>query len=356
MGMEIEFGDPVELSEGAGPVVRLDYQIDTTGREVLVAVREDGTALVNTVRTIRPLGGGAPRIRLTTSAFSVDPDNIDGWYFVTSDSLHVLAVNEDGMLRRYTRGDDGFVLAEEVRGVEEGREVTAATMLLGGQSVLIGDSQGSVSSWHIATGELDGQAGAMQLSRAHFFEGTEGPIADLNASLRDRSIVVLGEGGMVRVRHVTSEKTVVLFESDVAEPIIARISPKNDGVIVVGSQGQVAMRAMDEGYPEFSFKSTFQKVHYEGQFEPAYTYQSSSGSDSTETKLSIVPLIFGSLKATVFAMLLAVPMGVLAAVYTSEFLSPNVRKVVKPGVEMMASLPSVVLGVRGRHYRGAVRA
>jgi phosphate transport system permease protein len=137
---------------------------------------------------------------------------------------------------------------------------------------------------------------------------------------------------------------VVEFETGFQSPAFARIAPKNDGVVVIAEDGRVALRHMEEGYPEFSFKSTFQKVHYEGQLEPQYVYQSSSGSDSAEIKLSIVPLVFGTIKATVFAMLFAVPMGILAAVYTSEFLSPNVRKVVKPGVEMMASLPSVVLG------------
>lgn len=344
VGMEVQMGEPIELSEGRGRIIRLDYQIDTTGREVLVAVREDGTVLVNTVRTIRPLGGGTPRTSLTTSAFMVDPQDIAGWYFVTSDSQHVLAVGQDGTLRRYTRGDDGFAFAEEVQGVEQGRRATAATMLLGGQSVLIGDSDGFVSSWHIGVGERDGQARVLQFSRGHIFEGSTSAVVDVNASLRDRSVVILGDDGMVRVRHVTSEKIVVEFETGFDDAIIARISPKNDGVVIIDRQGTIFLRAMEEGYPEFSFKSTFQKVHYEGQLEPQYVYQSSSGSDSAETKLSIVPLIFGTIKATVFAMLFAVPMGVLAAVYTSEFLSPGVRKLVKPGVEMMASLPSVVLG------------
>ena len=57
-----------------------------------------------------------------------------------------------------------------------------------------------------------------------------------------------------------------------------------------------------------------------------------------------MPLVFGTLKATVFAMLFAIPVGVLAALYSSEFLSKRVRKVIKPSVELMASLPSVVLG------------
>lgn len=342
--VEIELGDAVELDEGQGAVVRLDYRVDPTGRTVLLAVRADGTVLVNTVRTIRPLGGGPPRTRLRSTTFAIDAATIEPWLFVTSDSDHVLALGEDGSVRRFSRTDDGFELAEAVAAVNEGVSPTAAAMILGGRTLLIGDDAGTVYAWHVATGEVDGEAGVQTLVMGHEFGGSDSAVVDIAPSQRDRSIVILGESGLVRVRHVTSEKIVAEFDTGLDNAVRARLAPKNDGVFVLDENGTGVMRALEPGYPEFSFKALFGKVHYEGQMEPEYVYQSSSGDDAAEIKLSIVPLIFGSLKATIFAMLFAVPMGVLAAVYTSEFLSPNVRKVVKPGVEMMASLPSVVLG------------
>ena len=63
-----------------------------------------------------------------------------------------------------------------------------------------------------------------------------------------------------------------------------------------------------------------------------------------EMKLGLWPLIFGTLKATFYSMLFGAPLALLAAVYTSEFLSKRTRSRIKPAVEMMASLPSVVLG------------
>jgi phosphate transport system permease protein len=57
-----------------------------------------------------------------------------------------------------------------------------------------------------------------------------------------------------------------------------------------------------------------------------------------------MPLIFGTLKATLFSMLFGVPIALLAAIFTSEFLSPRAKLYIKPSVEMMAGLPSVVLG------------
>jgi phosphate transport system permease protein len=56
------------------------------------------------------------------------------------------------------------------------------------------------------------------------------------------------------------------------------------------------------------------------------------------------PLIVGTLKGTFYAMLFAAPIALLGAVYTSEFMHPRFKLWVKPTIEVMASLPSVVLG------------
>ena len=73
-------------------------------------------------------------------------------------------------------------------------------------------------------------------------------------------------------------------------------------------------------------------------------WQSTGGTDDVEPKLSLIPLIIGSLKGTVYAMLFAIPIALLAAIYTSQFLDPNWRVLMKPTMEIMASLPSVILG------------
>jgi phosphate transport system permease protein len=57
-----------------------------------------------------------------------------------------------------------------------------------------------------------------------------------------------------------------------------------------------------------------------------------------------VPLIFGTLKAAFYAMLFGAPIALMAAVYTSEFVHAGVRSTVKPMMEMMEALPTVVLG------------
>jgi len=61
----------------------------------------------------------------------------------------------------------------------------------------------------------------------------------------------------------------------------------------------------------------------------------------------IFPLLVASLAVTVLSSLLAVPMGVLTAIYLTEIAHPTVRRVIKPFVELLAALPSVVLGFLG---------
>jgi phosphate transport system permease protein len=61
-------------------------------------------------------------------------------------------------------------------------------------------------------------------------------------------------------------------------------------------------------------------------------------------KLNLVPLFVGTIKTTVLAILTAAPIAVLAAIYTTVWAPPRLREIVKPTVEVLASVPSVVVG------------
>lgn len=62
-------------------------------------------------------------------------------------------------------------------------------------------------------------------------------------------------------------------------------------------------------------------------------------------KYSLAPLIIGSLKVTLVALVISAPLAILAAMYTATIAPPRVREVLKPVVELLAGVPSVVLGV-----------
>lgn len=61
-------------------------------------------------------------------------------------------------------------------------------------------------------------------------------------------------------------------------------------------------------------------------------------------KYGLVPLLVGTLKVVLVAMVFAVPLSVMAALFASEFATPRMREVLKPAIELLAGIPSVVLG------------
>lgn len=61
----------------------------------------------------------------------------------------------------------------------------------------------------------------------------------------------------------------------------------------------------------------------------------------------ILPMIIGSVYATIGALIIGIPVGLFAAVYLSRFASPRVKRILTPGVELLAGIPSVIYGFFG---------
>ncbi len=61
----------------------------------------------------------------------------------------------------------------------------------------------------------------------------------------------------------------------------------------------------------------------------------------------IFPMIVGSLYVTAGAVLIGVPIGILTAVYLAEFCRPSVYRILKPAIELLAGIPSIVYGFFG---------
>ncbi|MDZ4724259.1 MAG: phosphate ABC transporter permease subunit PstC [candidate division Zixibacteria bacterium] len=86
-------------------------------------------------------------------------------------------------------------------------------------------------------------------------------------------------------------------------------------------------------------KLLFKQEFVKGQ-EAKWSWQP----NSDHPKYSLLPLFLGTIKAAFIAMLFAVPFAVGAAIYSSEFASKRMREIIKPVVEILAGIPSVVLG------------
>jgi len=252
----------------------------------------------------------------------------------------------DGTLQRYDiRTFERAQLAEELDVLPEPtRQVTAAHFLLGRSTLLVGDSAGSVSLWFTAPVKGDTQGTRRTVSPRRFETRLRAPVTALATSSRSRIFAAGCSDGSVAVWHATSGKRLGEWRIPSGGPVsLLAFSPKEDAIVVAdGDRAWIV--GMRVGHPEVTWRSLFRPVWYEGAEEPAHVWQSSSGTDDFEPKFGLMPLVFGTVKATIVAMLLAVPIALLAALYTSEFMRPRWKAVVKPTIELMAALPSVVLG------------
>ncbi len=88
----------------------------------------------------------------------------------------------------------------------------------------------------------------------------------------------------------------------------------------------------------------FGKNQYSGYSKPDYIWQTSVSSDFQSPKYSVIPLIMGSFKASLLALIVAIPLSAGAAIYTAYFASKRVRNSVKPVIEMLEAIPSVMIG------------
>jgi phosphate transport system permease protein len=166
---------------------------------------------------------------------------------------------------------------------------------------------------------------------------------EIAPSSRGRSFTVGTEDGGVALYHSTSGRR-LLSDIWTSGPVTAlAIDPKGDGAVMI-SDGAVLRRSFDNAHPEISFRTLFLPVWYEGYAAPKWVWQSTGGSDAFEPKLSVWPLIFGTLKATLYAMLFSLPLALFAAVYVSQLAPSWLQVVVKPTLELMAAVPSVVVG------------
>lgn len=90
--------------------------------------------------------------------------------------------------------------------------------------------------------------------------------------------------------------------------------------------------------------SLFQPQLYEGYEQSDFVWQTTSASDYQESKMNLVPLLIGSLKASGLALLIALPLAFGAAVYTAYFAHYKIREFLKPAIELLEAIPSVLIG------------
>ncbi len=364
--------EPPVPAERASPVVRLAHTISST-RTLLGVLRADDSLGLTEVRWRDNLLTGERVTTLRSARLPYVPrPGSPGprWLLVSERGDSLMLGWEDGVLLRFDTSDfNAPQVVEEVNLTPPGTALTALRFLIGTSTLLAGDASGRVTAWFRVHDVVNGGRDGQRLQLAHELEppargpggppGRAAPVTALAVSQRDRRFAAGWADGTVAVFHATSER--LLAASDPAPDDPARwgggsarssgddavttlaLAPRDDGLLAFTPRGG-RLWHVDARHPEITLATLFRPVWYEGAAEPAHVWQSSGGTDDFEPKLGLLPLVFGTLKATFYSLLFAVPIALLAAIYTSEFLPRRARARVKQAIEMMASLPSVVLG------------
>ncbi|MFH1176520.1 MAG: ABC transporter permease subunit [Acidobacteriota bacterium] len=216
---------------------------------------------------------------------------------------------------------------------------TAAAVLLGDTTCLVGDAAGLVTAWQVVAGEV---AGSRRLELTATFAGA-GRVRGLAVSERDKMFAVLRDGGLTLAYLTTRRVLGTVTETNAATTLVG-FSPRQNGLLALTRAGEVRRWSIAFPHPEVTLATLFLPVRYEGFTRPELVWQSTGGSSEFEAKLSLVPLLVGTFKGALWALLFSAPLALAAALYVSQFAPLWLRGVAKPVIELMAALPSVVVG------------
>jgi phosphate transport system permease protein len=265
-------------------------------------------------------------------------------------TVTTLAV-DDNAAALYAGTDNGYIVRWDLTNNETYKKtdtfaattgndtISALGMVFGGQSLVVGTSGGKMATWMPV--RSDAQGNIKKMVKIHDLEDHTSPVVQILSSRRSKTVYSLSAQGLLHADHVTSENHLFNLRENTK---VFGISLKDNNLLALDNNGGIRIWNINNPHPETNFKTLFAKVWYEGYDQPAYVWQSSSQSDDAEAKFSLTPLIFGTMKGTLYAMLFSIPLAIFGAVYTSQFTTPQFKRTVKPVIEIMASIPSVVIG------------
>ena len=337
----LQIGDEIEVDPTHSRILHLAYQVTEYGM-ITASVNQAGDLWVTKTEESEDLMLDDEPIR-TQNQLVPKPEERIAALLIDDLGETILVATVKGKMFHWNVEDvDNPRLIHTYQITEGGDEIAAIHYLIGDRTLIVGTNTGTVSAWMPM--RVGGKAPEFRYAKARSFAQHRGRITAISPSRRDKGFLTADETGEVFLHHSTSGQT--LLELDLADSPIRSLmfAPKANGVIGLDANGFIHSVEIDNAHPEVTLQTLFGPVLYEGYDKPEHIWQSSSGSDDFEPKFGLIPLIFGTLKGTIYAMILAVPLAVMGAIYTGMFMSPGLRGIIKPIVETMAALPSVVLG------------
>ena len=331
--------EPLRVDEAGRGLKRLSVQhhegsttaaaLTDDGRLVLAAFESSSNLLTGEVTTER-LGIELPPVQGEISQILLEVKQRD--LYVVHGGRYVS--HYDVMDKQSPR------LVQTVALVSEGERITAATILSGGFSLIIGTNQGNLAQWF----QVRDADNNNHLTLIRSFKPMAGRVTTLAPEHYRKGFLVGDDKGNVGLYYATSNRLIFKRSTGRESVRVVGISPRANTIMLESEGNTIQVARVKNDYPEISFSTLWQKVWYESYQEPEYNWQSSAATSDFEPKFSVAPLTFGTLKAAFYALLVAIPLAVLGAIFAAYFMSPKMRAVVKPSIEIMEALPTVILG------------
>lgn len=259
---------------------------------------------------------------------------------ISGDQRYLYVATHSGELSEFDLRDFSNIrLKDNIALLSGDAKLVSMSYLLGQSSIMVADSTGRVSQWfNVRNNDTNEE-------KLTFIRDIKQPVSLVNVAMEQRrkGFATLDDRGVVAIYNATSTRQVIDEKLSDATAKLISFAPRANGLLLEDSKG-LHFFYVDNEHPEVSWSSIWGKVWYEGYQEPTYTWQSSAANNDFEPKYSLMPLAFGTLKAAFYAMLMAVPLAICGAIYTAYFMAPALRRKVKPVIELMEALPTVILG------------
>ncbi|MBE8167002.1 MAG: ABC transporter permease subunit [Shewanella sp.] len=325
---------PLTIDEGGTPLKQLAFEFDTD-KMTFAYLSASGWKLKRFVGEENMMTEEIEWVS-EESELQDSPATVDQ-VIVTPDQRQLMLKSDDKIFVYDIRYLDETKLLQVINLEYAGTKVVDIKLLAGANSIIAAYESGKVSQYF----QVNGKKGRLyQMIRG--FDGLP-PVANMAPEFYRRSFFVASPEGELILLYTTSQRELLRQKFDIGAPQVMGFNPRSNG-LVIDTGDKLHHFNVDNQHPEVSWSALWDKVWYESYPEPQYVWQSTSGSADFEAKLSLMPLAFGTMKAAFYAMLFAVPLAIAGAVYTAYFMSAKVRNVVKPTIEIMEALPTVILG------------
>ena len=328
---------PLVVDKAGAALEKLAFQSGEDGLSIIAATQDRRLVFVYYERE-ESLLGDATYSRSEELELPY-PENRVSHLLIDKDQRELYIASEGGYLTFFDVQDKSNPkLRQHLQITKAGSELTALRSLTGGISILAGTSRGELAQWSLVRDEQ----GIEQVVKFRDFRPLPSSIHTIVPEFNRKGFIATDISGHLGIYHTTAEQR-VYFDKFAEQAFDLTLSPRANGMLLLKGD-KAELWKIENEHPEISWKSLWGKVQYESYAEPQYMWQSSSASNDFEPKFSLMPISFGTIKAAFYAMLFAVPLAIMGAIFTSQFMSPGMRQVVKPSIEIMEALPTVILG------------